>query len=64
VQLVRQRTSQLIFADFPRYSVENPSDDFWAPGYLLVTSTKPLPGEMVQQFIRQTRLRQGISARS
>jgi CheY-like chemotaxis protein/REP element-mobilizing transposase RayT len=64
VQLVRQRTSQLIFADFPRYSVENPSEDFWAPGYLLVTSTKPLPGEMVQQFIRQTRLRQGISARS
>jgi REP element-mobilizing transposase RayT len=64
VQLVRQRTSQLIFAEFPRYSAENPSDDFWAPGYLLVTSTKPLPGEMVQQFIRQTRLRQGISTRS
>jgi DNA-binding response OmpR family regulator/REP element-mobilizing transposase RayT len=64
VQLVRQRTSQLIFAEFPRYSVENPSDDFWAPGYLVVTSTKPLSGELLQQFIEQTRLRQGIQIRS
>lgn len=60
VQLVREKTSQLIFAEFPRYSIENPSSDFWAPGYLVVTSTNPISGELVQEYIEQTRLRQGI----
>jgi DNA-binding response OmpR family regulator/REP element-mobilizing transposase RayT len=61
VQQIRRSTSDLIFAEFPRFAAENPSADFWAPGYLVMTSTKPLPGEIVKEFTERTRLRQGIS---
>ena len=64
IQFIRHGTSDLIFREFPRYADENPSQDFWAPGYLVVTGSKPLPGEMVQEFIERTRLRQGISSES
>lgn len=61
VQQIRRSTSDLVFSEFPRFAMENPSDDFWAPGYLVMTSTKPLPGEIVKEFTEHTRLRQGIS---
>jgi REP element-mobilizing transposase RayT/CheY-like chemotaxis protein len=61
---VRTRTSEMIFQDFPRLQADNPSGDFWAPGYLVVSSRKPLPGEVVNKFIRHTRLRQGVKDES
>ncbi len=61
VRVIRRSTSDLIFAEFPRYAVENPSDDFWALGYLVITSQKPLPGDIVKGFIDRIRLRQGVS---
>ena len=61
VQQVRTRTSEMIFRDFPRLGLDNPSGDFWAPGYLAVSSRMPLPGEVVGKFIRHTRLRQGVT---
>ncbi len=61
VRLIRQHTSQRIFDEFPRLAEENPSGDFWAPGYLVVTSLKPLPGKLVMDFIRKTRQQQGTS---
>jgi REP element-mobilizing transposase RayT len=60
VQQIRRSTSSMIFAEFPRFAVDNPSADFWAPGYLVMTSTKPLPGEIVKEFTERTRLRQGM----
>lgn len=64
VQFIRRATSDLIFSEFPRYAAENPSQDFWAPGYLVMTSTKPLAGDIVQGFIERTRVKQGISSES
>ncbi len=61
VRVIRRSTSDLIFAEYPRYAADNPSDDFWAPGYLVMTSLKPLPGDIVKGFVDRTRLRQGVS---
>jgi REP element-mobilizing transposase RayT len=60
VRNIRKHTSQRIFNEFPVLSRENPSGDFWAAGFLLVTGFQPPPGELVRDFIRQTRLEQGI----
>lgn len=61
MRIVRQHISEKIFADFPRLKNENPSGDFWAPGYVLMGGTHPHPAQLVKDFIQQTRLRQGIS---
>ncbi len=60
MRIVRQQTSERIFSDFPRFKVENPSGDFWAPGYLIMGSSEPHPPKLVRDFIKQTRHRQGI----
>ncbi len=61
VQNIRKHTSQRIFGEFPVLGRENPSGDFWATGFLLVTGSQPPLGKLVQEFIQQTRIRQGIS---
>ncbi len=63
IQLVRQRTTEMIFTIFPITKKENPCDDFWAPGYLVVTGSHPLPADLVGEYIEQTRLRQGIAGK-
>ena len=61
MRIVRQHMSERIFADFPRLKAENPSGDFWAPGYVLMGGAQPHPAQLVKDFIQQTRKRQGIS---
>jgi REP element-mobilizing transposase RayT/DNA-binding response OmpR family regulator len=61
MRILRQHTSEKIFADFPRYSKENPSGDFWAPGYLIMGGSQPPPAQLIKDFIAQTRRRQGFS---
>jgi REP element-mobilizing transposase RayT/DNA-binding LytR/AlgR family response regulator len=60
MRIVRQQTSDRIFSEFPRYKLENPSGDFWAPGYLIMGSSQPHPQKLVRDFIKQTRTRQGL----
>jgi len=60
VRVIRQQTSRRIFANFPRIAKENPSHDFWAPGYLILSNSQPPPDHVIRQFIEQTRLQQGI----
>jgi REP element-mobilizing transposase RayT len=60
MQVIREQTSRHIFADFPRFKRENASDDFWAPGYLIVWGTQPHPTEIIQRYTRQTRQQQGL----
>jgi REP element-mobilizing transposase RayT/CheY-like chemotaxis protein len=60
MRIKRQRTSEKIFDDFPRYKKENPSGDFWAPGYLIMGGSHPPPVQLIKEFIAQTRQRQGI----
>jgi REP element-mobilizing transposase RayT len=60
MRLMRQQTSEKIFTDFPRLKKENPSGDFWAPGYLIMGGNQPHPPQLVKDYIRETRDRQGL----
>jgi REP element-mobilizing transposase RayT/DNA-binding NarL/FixJ family response regulator len=64
MRIVRQQTSERIFNDVPRFRKENPSGDFWAPGYLIMGGSQPHPPKLVKDFIKQTRQRQGVSPRT
>lgn len=59
MRIMRQQTSEKIFSDFPRMKKDNPSGDFWAPGYLIMGGTQPHPQQLVRDYIRQIRQRQG-----
>ncbi len=60
LRIIRQRTSFRIFENFSHYRLQNPSGDFWAPGYLVLSGSS-LPEEtLLADFIQQTRQRQGI----
>ncbi len=61
VRNLREHASKRIFAEFPRLARENPSGDFWAPGYLIINGQTPLSHQVVQDFIGKTRQRQGTS---
>lgn len=61
MRVIRQRISEKIFEEFPRFKKENPSGDFWAPGYLIMGGTQPASAQVIKDFIQQTRLRQGIT---
>jgi REP element-mobilizing transposase RayT len=61
IRIVRQQTSHRIFQEFPRLKRDNPSGDFWAPGYLVMSSSQPLPVKVIQNFINLTRARQGLT---
>lgn len=51
--------SERIFHEFPRLARENPSGQFWAPGFLIVNGALPDPA-VVAEYIQQTRSRQGL----
>jgi REP element-mobilizing transposase RayT/CheY-like chemotaxis protein len=61
MRVLRQHTSENIFAEFPRFKKDNPSGDFWAPGYLIMGGSQPPPAQLIKDFITQTRQRQGFS---
>jgi REP element-mobilizing transposase RayT/DNA-binding response OmpR family regulator len=62
IRIVRQHTSRRIFLDFSRMEEENPSGDFWAPGYLIISGDQQPPPKLIKNFIQQTRERQGLSS--
>jgi len=61
MRIMRTQTSEKIFSEFTRMKKENPSGDFWAPGYLIMGGTQPHPPQLVKDYIKQTRSRQGYS---
>jgi len=61
MRIMRTQTSEKVFTEFVRMKKENPSGDFWAPGYLIMGGTQPHPPQLVKDYIKQTRERQGIS---
>jgi REP element-mobilizing transposase RayT len=60
MRILRQHTSERIFSEFPRFKKENPSNEFWAPGYLIMGGSQPPPAQLIKDFITQTRQKQGI----
>lgn len=63
VKHLKSYTSAWIFDDFPRFARENPSGEFWAPGYLLISAIQPPSHQVIRKFIEQTRRVQGASNR-
>ena len=59
MRIMRQQTSEKIFSEIIRLKRENPSGDFWAAGYLIMSGTQPHPPQLVRDYIHQTRKRQG-----
>jgi REP element-mobilizing transposase RayT/DNA-binding NarL/FixJ family response regulator len=57
VRSIMTQLSVRIFDEFPRLTEENPSGEFWAPGYLMVNGN--LGSSQILEFITQTRIRQG-----
>ncbi len=60
MRIIRQQSSERLFNEFSRFKKDNPSGDFWAPGYLIMGSSQPHPQKLVRDFVRQTRQRQGL----
>lgn len=60
MRTIRQHTSRRMFIEFPDMEKDNPSGDFWAPGYLILGNPQPPPATLVQEFIANTRQRQGF----
>jgi REP element-mobilizing transposase RayT/DNA-binding response OmpR family regulator len=60
VRTLRQHTSQRIFTDFPSLTRENPSGDFWAPGYYITSGSQIIQVHLVMKFIDQIREQQGV----
>jgi REP element-mobilizing transposase RayT/DNA-binding response OmpR family regulator len=60
INTIREYTSDRIFSQFPRYQRLNPSEKFWATGYLLIGDKKMAPKSIINQFITNTRNRQGV----
>jgi len=62
MQVIREQTSQYLFAEFPHFSKQNLSTDFWAPGYLIFWGSQQHPHEIIQKYIQQTRQQQDGTA--
>jgi len=60
IRKIREQTSALLFEEFPRLAKENPSGDFWAPGFIAVHGRRSIASSLVDEFIQQTRTRQGL----
>ncbi len=58
---IRKETSKRIMKDLPFFFQENPSNDFWAPGYMLMNESFSPSKPMVAEYIKQTRRYQGLS---
>jgi REP element-mobilizing transposase RayT len=58
---IRKETSKRIMKELPFYFQENPSNDFWAPGYMLMNEKFSPSKSMVTEYIKQTRRYQGLS---
>lgn len=57
---VRASTSQFIYKEYPAMKAGNPSGDFWAPGYMVSSSSQLPAQEVLAEFITYTRRRQGL----
>ncbi|HNT54072.1 MAG TPA: transposase [Anaerolineaceae bacterium] len=60
IRIMRQQTSHRVFMQSPHLVAENPSGDFWAPGYLVVSGSQPPGGKLVREFVRRIRRHQGF----
>jgi len=58
MQVIRQKTSELILSAFEHIRNESSVNDFWAPGYLVVSGSRPFSKEMIGKYISLSRRQQ------
>ena len=56
LQVVRRQTSGRIFRVFPNLKADNPSGDFWAPGYLVDTQDRQFTTQALMVHLAANRL--------
>jgi REP element-mobilizing transposase RayT/TusA-related sulfurtransferase len=61
VRTMRQKTSQYIFTQFPPLTSENPSGDFWAPGFFISGGKQTIQPHLIDQYISEIRENQGMN---
>lgn len=59
VRIIRQNTSIRISSLSEKYQINNPEEDFWAPGYLMGRGNQPPAPHLLQSYIERTRRNQG-----
>jgi REP element-mobilizing transposase RayT len=60
MRIIRRYTSEQIFEDFPRFKQKNISEEFWAPGNIVLPGNQFQTLEQVNEFILQIRRHQGM----
>jgi len=60
VRVLRQQTTLFVTETFPQYNLQG-TGDFWAPGFLIASGAKSPAPHLLENFIRQTRRRQGLA---
>jgi REP element-mobilizing transposase RayT len=60
VRTLRQKTSRYIFTQFPSLADENPSEDFWAPGFFISGGKQTIQPHFVDRYIHEIREHQGV----
>ncbi|NPV84539.1 MAG: hypothetical protein HPY45_00840 [Anaerolineae bacterium] len=60
IRVIRKRTSKNIFEAYPQLKLLNYTEDFWAPGYLVVSGIEKLNNDMLSDFIQQTYRRKNL----
>ncbi len=60
IRQVESYTSKLVFQEFPQFALENPSQNFWAPGYVLASEFDPFTPAVIETFSNHTRHAQGV----
>ena len=62
VRTLRQKTSQYIFSKFPPLTNENPSGDFWAPGFFISGGKQTIQPHVIDRYINEIREHQGVNS--
>jgi putative transposase len=61
LNIIRKVTSKKVFDDIPSYKEENPSGDYWAPGYIIIGGKNAISDQLVSTFTRQNREKYGLT---
>jgi REP element-mobilizing transposase RayT/CheY-like chemotaxis protein len=60
IDAIRKETSKLLYEGFPTHKRENPSGDYWAPGYLIVGGKNAISDQLVSAYSKHNRMKHGV----
>jgi REP element-mobilizing transposase RayT/CheY-like chemotaxis protein len=60
IEIIRKETSKRLFDDFPPYKQENLSNDYWAPGYLIMGGKNAISDQLLEEYSKQNRQKYGL----